>query len=256
MNREETKRKIVDRDKFLEIRQTSEKVTKILDKRLKEHLSVIKALFFPKKLLGLGTYIQSSVIEDVLGADKAFAEIQEKYSAICENPFELPKKLKAPLSPISDQLEGTPFQYPVYLSKSQEKAVHVTSPAKWILSYRCDSSLNRLRDMVSGDELRQPDDMKQTLVNHLIMVVFLKHFPALTQLLKDLRYDIDIRELNDLGGLPVVILKSPVETFLPPDDFILEYTMVTGVPRFHEIVDMDALDNITDPLREALKAYQ
>ena len=254
MNKESVTRKTLDKNQFRELRLTSEKISKFLDKRLKLHLSILKPLFFPKKLLG--AYIQSSITEDVLGADKAFLELKEKYLSICGEPFDLPKKLQIPLPPISDQLEGTPFQYPIYLN-DQEEPIYVTSPAQWVLSYQCESSLNRLRDMVvKGSVTRHPDNMKQTIINHLAMVIFLEYFPALTQLLEDLRYEVEIRELKEFGGLSVAILKSPIETFLPPDDFILDYTMITGVPKFHEIVNPEAIETIYDPLQISLKKFR
>jgi hypothetical protein len=64
---------------------------------------------------------------------------------------------------------------------------------------------------------------------------------------------VGIRELPDFGGLPVVTLKAPLETFLPPDDFIVQVTRLSGIPAFQELIDLDALDNFPDPLRESLK---
>lgn len=107
--------------------------------------------------------------------------------------------------------------------------------------------------MLSGKETRQADDMRQALITHLAVVVYLKYFPALTQLLLDLRYEVEIRELSDLGGLPVVLLSAPVSTFFPPDQFILQITQLSGIPAFQEIVDMEAVENIPDPLKESLK---
>jgi bacterioferritin (cytochrome b1) len=65
---------------------------------------------------------------------------------------------------------------------------------------------------------------------------------------------VEIQELKDLGGLPVVVLRAPIETFLPPDNFILQITQLSGIPAFQEIIDLDAAENIPDPLKEALKA--
>ncbi len=79
-----------------------------------------------------------------------------------------------------------------------------------------------------------------------------KYFPGLSQLLEDLRYDVETRELDDLGGLQVVMLRAPVETFLPPDDFILQITQLSGVDAFQEIIDQEAIERVPDPLKEAL----
>ncbi len=250
MNNEEIARKSLDSQEFLKLRQATEKIANALDKRLKGHLTVLRPLFTPRKLFG--TYIKSAVMQEVPGSEKAFAELQERYAAVCEKPFGLPKKLHLPLPPISNQLEGTHLEYSLYSGDSTEKATRITSPTRWILSYRGECPLNRLRAMVSGAESGQPDDMRQAIIDHLAMVVFLKHYPALTQLIEDLRYEVETRDLADLGGLPVMVLKSPLETFLPPDDFILQVTQLSGIPAFQEIVGLEAVENMPDPLRESL----
>ena len=107
--------------------------------------------------------------------------------------------------------------------------------------------------MVAGAEPRQPEEMRQSLINHLALVIYLKHFPPLSQLLEDLRYQVETRELTDLGGLPIVMLKAPVATFLPPDDFILQITQLSGIAAFQEIIDPAAVENIPDAFQEALK---
>ncbi|MCP4693746.1 MAG: hypothetical protein GY859_37275, partial [Desulfobacterales bacterium] len=82
---------------------------------------------------------------------------------------------------------------------------------------------------------------------------FLRRFPDLTRLLQDLRYNVDIVEQPDLGGLPAAILTAPIKMFLPPDDFIIQITQLSGVAAFQEIADPDAVQTLPDPLRESLK---
>lgn len=239
-------RKDVDNQEFLKLRKATEKIGTILEKRLKSHLTVLRPLFMPRKLFG--TYIKSSAMQEVPGADKAFAALQEQYGAVSKNPFDLPKKLQPPLPPISNELQGTPLEYAL----ESAGGTRITSPTKWVLSYRGECPLSRLRAMVSGKEARQAEDMRQALIDHLAIVVFLKHFPALRQLFQDLRYDIQVEALPDLGGLPVVVLRAPLPTFLPTDEFIDQVTQLSGVKAFQEIVDPDAVTQMSDPLREAL----
>ena len=251
MGKEEIVRKNLDSQEFLQLRQTTEKIAGALDNRLRNHLAVLKPLLAPRKLFG--TYVKSSSMQEVPGGDKAFAELQEHFAAICAKPFDLPKRLQPPLPPISNQLEGTPLQYTLESPGSPDKGTKVTCPTKWVLSYRSECPLSRLNAMLSGKESRQADDMKQALIDHLAIVVFLKHFPALTQLFEDLRYDVETHQVPDLGGLPVVILKAPVKTFLPPDDFIQQITQLSGIPAFQEIIDLDDVGSIPDPLKDSLK---
>lgn len=250
MNSEEISRKQLDNQEFFRLRQVTERITQALSKRLATHLDVLRPLFIPRRLLG--TYVKSAVMEEVPRSEKAFADLQDLYGAVCEKPFGLPRKLQPPLPPISNQLEMTPFQYPLHIKGSGDKTINVTSPTRWILSYRSECSIHRLKAMVSGAEPRQPDEMRQALINHLSLVILLRHVPTLAQLLEDLRYQVEIRELRELGNLPVVVLKSPVQTFLPPDDFILQVTQLSGVPAFQEIIDLEAVENISDSLKENL----
>ncbi len=252
MNMEEIniERKSLDSQEFLKLRQATDTISHMLAKRLKDHLSVLKPLFLPRKLLG--TYIKSSSQQEIHGSDKAFAKLQEKYGAVCEKPFGLSKKLQPPLPAISNQIESTPFQYTLTLNDSDDKPITITSPTRFILSFQSECPINRLRGMLAGTEGRQIEDMRQALINHLSMVIFLELFPALTQLLKDLRYEVEIVELSNLGNIPVVILTAPIPTFLPADNFITEITQLSGIPAFQEIIDINALDNIPDPLADAL----
>jgi hypothetical protein len=251
MNTEDIIRKDLDDEQFRKLRQNTDKITSSLDKRLKGHLDVLGPLFAPKKLLG--AYIKSTTMEDMPDSDKAYAALQEQYAAICEKPFGLARKLTPPLPPISSKLDATRFKYALKTGESEDKATTITAATRWIVSYRTDCPYTRLKAMLLGEETRQPDDMKQSLIDHLSLVVFLKRFPALTKLFLDLRYEVEIIKMEELGGLPVVLLKALMESFLPPDDFIVQVTQLSGIPAFQEILDLDAVDNMLDPLKDALK---
>lgn len=241
----------LDSQEFLELRQITEKIGSLLGRRLREHLTILRPLFIPRKLLG--TYIKSSSQQEIHGSDKAFAELQERFNAICESPFQLPKKLQPPLPAISNVLECTPLQYELTIDDDDARAITITSPSRFLVSYQSECPLDRLRGMLSGKEARQIEDMRQAVISHLSLVLFLDYFPALKALLADLRYQVNIYQLPDLGNLPVVMLTAPLPTFLPPDKFITEVTQLSGIPAFQEIVASDAVDNMPDPLRQELQ---
>ena len=176
---EEVPRRDLDNQEYFRLRQATEKIAGALNKRLAGHIEALRPLFHPRMLLG--TYIRSAVMEEVPKSDKAFAELQQRYAAVCEKPFGLPRTLQPPLPALSTQLEVTPFQYPLQPAGSGDKNIRITSPTRWILSYRGDCPLIRLQGMISGTDPRQPEEMRQTLLNHLTMVLYLKYFPALSQ---------------------------------------------------------------------------
>jgi hypothetical protein len=246
-------RKSLDNQEFFRLRQATEKIGNALGKRLAGHLETLSPLFVPRKLLG--TFIKSAIVEDVPRSDKAFADLQERYAAVSEKPFALPKKLQPPLPSLTGQLDAALYQYPLALEGGGEgKPISVTSPVRWVLSFRSECPLVRLKAMLAGTETRNADDMRLALLAHLAFVVYLKHFPALVSLFEDLRYRVEVRELEDLGGLPVAMVTAPVETFLPPDEFILQITQLAGISAFQEIISNEAIDNIPDPLKAALRA--
>lgn len=249
----QTPRKDLDNEQFIRLRKHTEKIGAYLHKRVKGHLGVLKPLFNPVKMLG--AYIKSANMEDVPGSDKAFAKLQEKYAAVCEKPFGLPKKLQTPLGPIINQIDAAPYRYPLYIDGDREKPTSVIAPTRWVLSYQSDCPYDRLREMVSGAVTRQPEEMKQSLIKHLTMVLLLEQFKEITRLLTDLRYEVEVAKTDDLGGLPVAILKAPIESFLPSDDFIRNVTQLSGVPAFQEIVDFEAVENMPDPLKSDLQAF-
>lgn len=251
MSREDIIRKDVDNEKFIQLRKNTEKIADILFKRLKGHLGILKPLFNPAKLLG--AYLKSANMEDVPGSDKAFARLQEQYTAICEKPFGLPKKLQTPLPPISKQLTAMPFKYALFMEDNKNKATSIIAATRWVLSFQSECPYSRLKAMVAGEETRQADDMKQALIEHLTMAALIEDSKELIQLLADLRYETQILKHQDLGGLPVVILKAPIQSFLPSDEFMLNVTQLSGIPAFQELVDMDALENMPDPLKKSLQ---
>ena len=109
MNTEDIIRKDLDDKQFRKLRQNTDKITSYLDKRLKGHLDVLGPLLAPRKLLR--AYIKSTTMEDIPGSDKAYAQLQERYAAICEKPFGLARKLTPPLPPISTKLDAILFKY-------------------------------------------------------------------------------------------------------------------------------------------------
>lgn len=243
-------RKDLDNQEFLKLRQATGKIAAELDSRLKRHLTTLRPLFIPRKLLG--TYVKSASQQEIHGSEKAFAELQEMYGHICEAPFQLPKKLQAPLPALSNVIECSPLEYSLELEEDHGNVVSITSPTKFLLSYQSECPLKRLQNILLNREARQPDEMRQGLLCHIALVVFLKNFPALTTLLEDLRYRVEIIQLEQFGNLPVVLVTAPLDTFLPNDGFILEITQLSGIPAFQEIIDLDALENFPDTMRDGL----
>jgi hypothetical protein len=124
---------------------------------------------------------------------------------------------------------------------------------RWVLTYTSEYSLSQVIQTLTGKEQRRSDAVRQFVVNALVMQAVLGKFPGITQLLTDLRYEIQTEKSPALGELPLVTLRSCIPSFRPADDLILTATRFSGVPAFIELIDVEALHTLQDPLKLRLE---
>ncbi len=236
-------------EQLSELRGKTEVISQFLQKQLMSHLETLRPLLVPRRLLG--RYVRSGVNEEMVGADKAFAQLQEKYKEVCGKPFASPPELdESTVAAIENRLELSPWEYTHEAkSESETKAVTITSPVRWVLSYSSGYTLSQLRQAVTGKEERRQDDVRQFVVNALVMHFVFAKYPGITQLLTELRYEIGTERSPDLGKLPLVTISSCLSSFRPSDDLILAATRLSGVPAFIEIIDIDAVCTLQDPFK-------
>jgi hypothetical protein len=234
-------------EQLADLRDKTETISQFLQKQLRAYLETLRPLLAPRRLLGKYTGAK----EDVVGVDRAFAQLQEQYIGVCSKPFALPPELDhAPLSNIDNRLDIHPWEYLHQANSEREtKAVTITSPVRWILTYSSDYTAARLVQTMADREQRRSDSVRQFVVNALVMHAVLAKFPGITQLLTDLRYEIRTEKTASLGELPLVTIRSCLSSFRPADGLILAATRFSGVPAFIELIDIDAVRRLQDPLR-------
>jgi hypothetical protein len=243
--------RIADKDftfeQLAELRDKTEAIAQLLQKQLKAYLETLRPLLAPRRLLGKYTGVK----EDVVGADRAFAQLQEQYKGVCAKPFALPPELDdGPLSNIDNRIDVYPWEYTHQAKSEREtKPVMMTSPVRWVLTYSSDYTPSQLIQTMAGKEQRRADSVRQFVVNMLVMQAVLAKFPGITQLLTDLRYEIRTEKSASFGELPLVTLRSCLTSFRPVDNLILAATRLSGVPAFIELIDIDAVHSLSDPLR-------
>jgi hypothetical protein len=239
-------------EQLADLRDKTEAISQLLQKQLKAHLETLRPLLAPRRLLGKYTGVK----EDVAGADRAFAQLREQYSAVCSKPFALPPDLDdGPISNIDNRLELYPWEYTHQAKSEREtKPVTITSPVRWILTYSSEYTASQLLQTMTGKEQRRSDSVRQFVVNALVMQAILAKFPGITQLLTDLRYEIRMEKSASLGELPLVIMHSCLTSYRPADSLILAATRLSGVPAFIELIDIDAVHHLPDPLRLRIEA--
>jgi hypothetical protein len=237
-----------------ELRGKTEAISQLLRSQIESHLETLRTLFAPRRLLGkhLGG---SASRDEVPGADKALIELERRYKEAAGPPFVLRPQLDhAALANLQNRIELYPWEYAYQASSGTEtKTIDITSPVRWVMSYASHYSLSQLRQVLAEKEEKRADDVRQFVVNALVMRAMLDKFPSLTALLADLRFEIGIETADGLGKLPLVTLNSNLSSFRPPDDLILTTTGFSGVAAFIELVDEDAVQNLRDPLREKIK---
>ncbi|MFV1951581.1 MAG: hypothetical protein ACC630_06470 [Nitrospinota bacterium] len=248
------KEKEITIEQLLRLRQITESISELLEKQLKSYIETLQPLFLPRKLLG--DYIKSAYKEKVPGADQAIGELSAKYKAVCDKPFRLSGQLETPLAPISNQIEVYPWEY-VYEIEGERgtKSVTITSPVKWVLTYRSGYSLNRLGGVLKGQEEWQEKEIRQFLINALVMNMMVSKVSGIKDLMAGLRYRLDIETSPDTGKLPLVTITSFVPSFRPPDNLILSATQLAGVTIFMEIIDIDAIYSLCDPLKSKIEKF-
>ena len=238
-------------EQLVDLRAKTEAISQFLSKRLKAHLETLRLLLDPRRLLG--KYI--GVKEDVVGADKAFTQLQELYRGVSGKPFGLSAELNEDsLKLVENRLELYPWEY-IHQAKSERetKAVTITSPVHWVLTYSAGYTLSQVLQAVIGKEQRQADALRQFVVNALVMHLVLAKYPGIMQLLTDLRYQVGVDKSPSLGEIPLVTLDACLPSFRPADQLILTATQFSGVPAFIELIDVDMLVTLHDPLKQHLE---
>jgi hypothetical protein len=238
-------------EQLVELREKTEVISQFLHKRLKVYVETLRLLLAPGRLLG--KYV--GVKEDVLGADKALAQLRELYRGVCGKPFALSAELdEGPLKLLDNRLELYPWEYTYQAKNEREtKAVTITSPVRWILTYSAGYTLSQVLQAVIGKEQRQTDALRQFVVNALVMHLVLAKYPGIVQLLTDLRYQVSIDKSSTLGELPLITLSACLPSFRPSDELLLTAIRFSGVPVFIELIDVAMLDTLHDPLKQHLE---
>ncbi len=236
-----------DIGRLLFLRKVTRAVSEHLVSELRAHLNTISPLLRPRRLLG--DYIESSTPEPVVDSDKNFASLNEIYARAAGKPFELPRPLRPPLKPVGLGLEVWPWEYRhVIKTPNASRTITIKSPVRYVVSYGSGLSLSRLHQGVVGGEAQKPEDVREFVIRCCLIHTMLGKYSGIASLFHALRWEITTETLPDLGDLPLTVLTAPLQSMLPPDSLILESTEMSGMSLFEEVVNVDAVSQIRDPL--------
>ena len=230
-----------------ELRRKTNLVAKLLTEQLAAHLETLRPLFAPDRLFG--KYAGGKA--EVHGSDLALAELQQKYKPFTSKPYDLPNTFETNwLTLVGGLLDVRPWEYSMAI---QDRTITMSSPVKWLLCQRSSVGLVQLRSVMAGKERTRLDELRQTVVNTLVLQLILRRHPGIAALFRDLRFEISIESVADFPGLPVVTVTSCFSSFRPADDLVLAATAFSGVLSFIELIDLDALRKPKDLLREKIE---
>ena len=233
--------------RLLDLRKLTREVADALRGDLAEHLATLLPLVRPRNLLG--SYIQGAP-KDARGSDKAFKDLQAVYDSVASSkPFNLPRDLKAPIPVDSSALEILPFEYD-HAAKSRRvaKTVRIASPLKWVIAYS-GFSTERLREALASGE---PGVSVAEIVLHTLVLHVALQQRGVHGLFTALRFPLSTHHEPSLGNLPITVVSAAIPTVRPPDETIIESTEIAGKDAFEEVVDVDAIEKLEDPVRKRL----
>ena len=239
-------------EQLTSLRNKTEAASKLLDGQLKSYLETIKPLLAPRRVLG--RHVASR--EDVNISDRMLDQLKAQYGQVVGRaPYGM--TLEFPEQTLT-HLDNLPMVYPIeYLHAAthggNQKALTITSPVRWMLTYENGASPALVRQMLEGKVERRTETIKQFVVNALTMGLMIQTYPGLAKLLDALRYRVQSEVLTGFGTLPMITVHACLDSFRPPDDLLMTATALSGVPAFVELIQTESLRNYVDPLTEQLR---
>ena len=229
-----------------ELRRKTETVASFLQQQIATYLETMRPLFAPDRLFG--KYAGGKV--EIPEAEKALAELRQRYRPFTSRPYDLPTDLDTSWLPlVGSVLDLHPWTYE---HQVQGKSITMSSPVRWAINFRANCTLEQVKGALAGKEKLRPEYLRQFVVNELVLQLALSRNPGLVRLFQDLGYDLKTETPPELKNLPLVTITSFLRSFRPADDIITAATAFSGVPAFIELVRLDGLQTSKDMLREKL----
>lgn len=239
---------------LLVLRKLTRAIADAVRAQMTEYLTTVAPLLRPTSLLG--DYVQGGVKEGTLKADRAFKEVQALYQAIAPvKPFSLSRDLATPLSFPIAALEITPVEYEhVARDGANTRTITVRRPLSWVLTYSgyAPSGVDQL--MGSDTKMRATDELQKFVLSQVILHVGLKSQPGLLHMFDGLHFPVTTSTSPELGDLPITQIGVAISTSRPSDAVIIQSAELTGMDAFEEIVTVEDISRLSDPLRERLLA--
>ena len=234
---------------LLVLRKLTRSIADVLRAQLMDHLATLTPLLQPQGIFG--EYIQGSHREPSPKADQAFKELKALYETISPaKPLNLRRELSPPFPFTNLSLEITPVDY-VHAVQTETgvRRITVRSPLTWTLTY-AGFTPARLQEVL--DQQLRGDELQKWILSFLLIHLVIKYRPGVAQLLGGLRFPVTVSTSPDFGELPMTRIGIGISTTRPSDDVVLESAELTGMDAFEEVVNVEDIPRLKDPLKERL----
>jgi hypothetical protein len=235
-----------DRDNIqslLALRKLTRAIADAVRTQIHEHLTTLSPLFRPQVVLG--DHIVGGIKESTRRADQALREVQALHETVSPGkPFNLRRELTVPINFSASGLEITPVDY---VQMVEGRRITVRQPLTWTVSY-AGYAPTRLSELVST----RGEELQRFIISYLLLHAVVTHQRGLMQVFDALRLPITTAKAPELGELPVTRIGIGVSTYRPSDAVVLESAELTGIDAFEEVVNVDDIGRLNDPLKERL----
>jgi hypothetical protein len=243
--------KSVSFEELATLRAKTESLSQFLDQQLRAHVETLRTLMSPQRVLG--RYVGGKDI--VAGADRAFEQLQEQFRGIAPAFGLVADFAEDELTDLENIPDLYAWEYTHQAKTHDEgKTLTLTSPVRWVLTYRSGYSLPQFRQAAAGKGERTTRDLRRFVQYALVMQMVIKGHPKLTRLLKDLRYDVTFDQLPGLAALSLTTLHACLSSVRPSDDLLVTATKFSGVPAFIELIDLNSIQALQDPLKSKFES--
>ena len=110
---------------------------------------------------------------------------------------------------------------------------------------------NRLQELLDT-KARSVDEVQRFELSYLILNLATTNEPGLMQVFEALHFPLTTSKSREFGELPITRIGIGITTTRPADDVILESAELTGMDAFEELVNVEDLGRLKDPLKERL----
>ena len=235
---------------LLVLRKLTRAITDAVRVQMTDYLKALTPLLRPKSVLG--DYIQGGPKEPSRKSDKAFGELQALYDAVAgAKPYNLPRELTPPLSFTTVGLEITPLDYyHVAQSGTETRRIKVRCPLTWVLTYT-DFPPTRLQELLDT-KARSIEELQRFVLSYLVMHLATTSDPGLMQVFEALHFPVTTSKVPPFGELPITRIGIGISTTRPSDAIMIESAELTGMDAFEEIVKVEDIAGLGDPLKGRL----